>query len=316
MAGHSIVWTIKELVEVLRERQLNKFDCDFGVSGSRGNGKSTLLFKIFKSFKKYGFKQKKHQVYSQQDVINLLSSQLFGFCWDDEAINSGFKRNFQQAGQKNMIQIITNYRDNFNLYGSAVPFFYSLDKALRELMFMHIHIIERGVAVIFLPLCDQVHSQDPWDTNNNIKIEEKEYRRMKRDSNAKFRWHRFSTFSGYLYFGPMSKKEEEFYKKIKQEKRSKNFEDSGVLKTSDQPNFREKLYKLLIEGKITRDGLMQACLVQEEKYSSILTGLNGMLKDKGEHKKTVGDFLRKDDGHAVHSTDKGSINNLVPSFPS
>ena len=50
MPGHSILWTIKELVDVLRKRQLNNFDCNFGVSGKRGDGKSTLLLKIFKSF--------------------------------------------------------------------------------------------------------------------------------------------------------------------------------------------------------------------------------------------------------------------------
>ena len=41
MATHKVIWTIKELTEVMRERQLNKFDCDFGVSGKRGDGKIT-----------------------------------------------------------------------------------------------------------------------------------------------------------------------------------------------------------------------------------------------------------------------------------
>lgn len=314
-SANKIVWSIKELTQVLRQRQLNKFDVNIGVSGKRGDGKSTLLFKIFNSFKDEGFNQKKHQVYSQKDVINLLSGQEFSFCWDDEAINSGYKRNFQQAGQKVLVQLITNYRDNFNIYASALPFFYSLDKDLRELLFMHIHIIERGLAVILLPIVDQIHSADPWDTANNIKIETKEYARMKKDPTAKFRYHKLSTFAGYLYFGDMTPNQREIYNAIKKEKRQKNFEQSGVLNSQEKP-WKERVYDLLISGKLTRNGLIQSCLLQGEKYNNMISTLNMMLKDRGEINRTVKDFLLNDDKGLIHSKDKGAITNLVPDFPS
>lgn len=310
-----IVWSIKEITKILRERQINEFDCNIGVSGRRGNGKSTLLLKIFKSFKKEGFKQKKHQAYSQRDVTNLLATQKFGFCWDDEAINSGYKRNFQQAGQKTLVQVITNYRDNFNIYGSALPFFYSLDKDLRELIFMHFHIIERGLAVILLPLEDQIHSQDPWDTANNIKIEQKEYSRMKKDPNAKFRYPKLSTFAGYLYFGPMSKREKEIYLKIKQEKRSRNFEKTGILQAEEEEKtFRQKVFDLMMEGKISKSGLIQACLLAGDKYNNVLGIINKMLKDKGE-KRSATDFFVKDEIQTNKSKDMSLVKNLVPDIP-
>ncbi len=283
MSSYKVIWTIKELTEVLKERQLNKFDCDFGVSGKRGDGKSTMLYKIFNSFRKQGFKQKKHQVYSQKDVIDLLSNQEFSYCWDDEAINSGYKRDFAKVGQKILIKIITNYRDNFNIYGSALPFFYNLDKALRELMFMHIHIIERGVAIILLPLSDQIHSQDPWDTKNNIKVEEKEYRLMRNNPEHKFRYHKLSTFAGFLYFGPMTKKQEERYKLLKKEKRRRSFEDSNGLGENGDESFINKIYDSLIEKKLSKDGLYQACLIEGRKYSVVCGTLNRMLTDKGVH---------------------------------
>lgn len=315
MAQYRVIWTIRELTNVLRERQLNKFDCNFGVSGKRGDGKSTLLHKIFKSFRKDGFDQKKHQVYAQKEVINLLATQTFSFCWDDEAINSGYKRDFQQAGQKILIKIITNYRDNYNMYGSALPFFYSLDKDLRELMFMHIHIIERGLAVILLPLADQIHSMDPWDSKNNIKVEEKEYKRLQKNPLAKFRYNKFSTFAGFLYFGPMTKKEEQIYKEIKRMKRSRNFGDLGVLNPEELP-FKERIYKLLIEGKLTKEGLMQSCLIEGEKYSNINSALNGMLKDRGEYKRVVTDFLLKNFNRVVHTSGEVDISKVVPNFSS
>ena len=62
MASKSkIIWTLRELTTCIRERQLNKYDANIGVSGKRGDGKSTILFKIFNAFKKNGFNQEKHQ---------------------------------------------------------------------------------------------------------------------------------------------------------------------------------------------------------------------------------------------------------------
>lgn len=307
-----VIWTLKELTEVLRARQLNEFDCNLGVSGKRGDGKSTFLFKIFNSFKKSGFIQEKYQVYSQNDVINLLANQEFGFCWDDEAINSGYKRDFQKTGQKNLIKVVTNYRDNYNIYASAIPFFYSLDKDLRELIFIHIHIIERGVAVIFLPLTDQIHSSDPWDTKNNIKVEERESARIKKNPNLTFRYHKFTTFAGYIYFGPMTPKQEAKYKEIKKRKRSKNF---GLEKTEEQLDFRERCYKLLIERKLTNEGLNIACQVEGKKYSSMMSELNRMLKDNGELL-TVKSFFQDKDSKVLNSKVKGAINQIVPDLPS
>lgn len=307
----SMVWSIKELTQVLRERQLNKFDVNIGVSGKRGDGKSTILFKIFNSFKKLGFNPDKHQVYAQKHVINLLANEKFGFCWDDEAINSGYKRNFMESGQKTLIQVVTNYRDNYNIYASALPFFYSLDKDLRELIFLHIHIIERGIAVLLIPLESQIHSQDPWDTKNNIKVEEREYKRLEKNPNARFRYDRFTTFGGFLFFGDMTEKQRKRYELIKRTKRAKNF---GLQKLEEELNFNEKVYKLLLDGKLTKDGLIQLALVEGRKYSSVLAQLNGILKDNGE-KKTVSDFLRKDEIKSIKGPG-GKVSDLVPTVTS
>lgn len=311
MSTNKVIWTIREITEILRQRQLNKFDVNMGVSGKRGNGKSTIIFKVFNSFKKQGFIERKHQVYAQKDVINLLAMQQFGYCWDDEAINSGYKRDFQNTGQKNLIKIITNYRDNHNIYASAIPFFYSLDKDLRDLIFLHLHVVERGVAVVFLPLADQIHTQDQWDTKNNIKIEEQENKRIQKNPSLSFRYQRFSTFAGYIYFGPMSKKQEDNYKKIKKEKRSKSFKESGVITGDEEVPFIQRVYDLLMQSKLTKDGLIQACIIEGEKYSNVMIKLNGILKDKGESK-TAAQLFRTEEILPLKA--KGQINQLVPGF--
>ena len=305
----SVIWTLRELTTCMRERQLNKYDVNFGVSGNRGDGKSTLIFKIFNSFKKSGFNQEKHQEYSREKIINLLANQTFGFCWDDEAINSGYKRDFQTKGQKDMIKIITNYRDNFNIIGSAIPFFYSLDRDLRELIFLHIHIVERGIAVLLMPISTSIHATDPWDTKTNIKIEMQENFRLKRNPNARFRYNRFTTFVGYLYFGPMTSKQEKRYIEIKKRKRALAFNiDTGGEIVLD---FNQKVYNALLEGKIDQKSLQTMCLVEGKKYSSVSTMLNIMLRDNGIGK-TMKDFLVKKQSKALPSKNKDEINNLLP----
>ena len=304
----SIIWTIKELTETIRARQLNEYDANFGVSGNRGDGKSTLLFKIFNSFKKEGFNQEKHQQYSRDEIIKLLANNTFSFCWDDEAINSGYKRDFQNKGQKDMIKIITNFRDSFNIIGSAIPFFYSLDRDLRELLFMHIHIIERGIAVIFLPLEVSIHTTDPWDTKNNIKVELQENSRLKKNPNAKFRYNRFTTFAGFLYFGPMTDKQEIRYKEIKKRKRGLTFNIKGIEPALD---FNQKIYKALKDEKLTKELLQQMCLIEGKKYSAVATMMNSLLTDEGEER-TMTDFFKNKKDKGFHSNSKDQIKELLP----
>ena len=63
-----IIWTIKDLVEITKTRQNNKFDIIIALSGSRGDGKSTLGYKFFARFQQ--FKPWKHLIYSRKDVMN------------------------------------------------------------------------------------------------------------------------------------------------------------------------------------------------------------------------------------------------------
>ena len=307
-----VKWSIKELTQCIRERQLNKFDANIGVSGKRGDGKSTFLFKIFQSFKHDGFRPYKHQVYSQDDVKKLLCNQKFSFCWDDEAINSGYKRDFHKTGQIELIKVVTNYRDNFNIYGSALPFFYNLDKALRELIFMHVHITSRGIGVILLPLEGQIHSQDPWDTMTNKKIEAKENLRLERNPDARFRFHKLTTFAGYVFFNAMTKNQEEKYIKIKEIKRSKVFKDIDD-KTMPK-TLNEKFYKLLMDGKLTKEGMMQSCLLEGTKYSNAVSAVNGMLKNNGVEE-TLSELVKESRADRSSRLDP-QISNLLADTPS
>lgn len=304
-----VIWTIKELAELMRQRQLNKFDCNIGVSGKRGDGKSTLLFKILQSFRKEGFKPKKHQVYSRDEVIQLLSTQQFGFCWDDEAINSGYKRDFQNKGQQDLIKIITNYRDSFNIYASALPFFYSLDKDLRELIFIHLHVVKRGLAVVLMPVRNSIHGTDPWDSKVNSRVEEKENKRLSKNPKARFRYSKLTTFAGFLYFGDMTAKQRRQYEEIKKTKRAKVFK-SFAEKEIKEMTFEEKVFNRLKDGKLTKEELQAACLIQGKRYRIVSVRLGEMLRDNG-FKKTLGQMFYNE--KEENSKEVGNkINEVIP----
>lgn len=305
-----IIWSIKDIVEILKERQKNEFDGNIAVSGDRGNGKSTLISKIFYRFNI--FNPWKHQVYNRKDVIELLKTQKYGLCFDDEAINSSYKRNFQDKIQQELIKIITAYRDNFNIYASAIPNFFSLDKDLRDLYFLHLHVIERGVAVVHMPLQGRLYSQDRWDAKYNAKIEAKWGKRMQSDPKFKPPYHKLTTFRGYLFFNKLTTRQEKLYKEVKMKKRGESF---ILEEKKEEKTFLDKVYDLLIEGRLTRDGLIQLSLLDGRKYDTVTKLLNKMLKERGIYNKTVKDFIKMEDKKnpeiLLHSKSKEELNNLL-----
>lgn len=305
-----VIFSIKDIVLMLRGRQDNEFDANLAVCGDRGDGKSTLLNKLF--YRLPEFDPWKHQVYSQQDVIKLLTTQTKGICFDDEAINSGYKRSFQDKGQQKLIKILTNYRDNYNVHASALPNFFSLDKDLRDLMFILLHVIKRGVAVVHLPLSGRMYSQDRWDAKHNAKIEQSWSVKAKINPNFIPPYHRLSTFAGYLYFGNITEKQRELYKEIKRTKRAQEFSQEENGTTNTNKKLYERILPLLIEGKLDQQGIIQMCLIEGEKFTNVSANLNRALKDGG-YEGTLKDYLKSANNKNRNNLE-GEIKDLVPSF--
>lgn len=309
-----VKWTLKDIVGIVKLRQANKFDCNVVVSGDRGNGKSTLIVKTLYLTKQYN--PKKHQVYSREDVIKLLSSQKYGICFDDEAINSGYKRDFQSKGQQELIKIVTAYRDNFNLYISAIPNFFNLDKDLRDLTFIHIHVIERGIGVLHMPIQGRLYSADKWDTKNNARLEDKWNHQRAINPNYRIPYHKLSTFRGYVYFDDVTPKQRELYETIKKEKRAESF--NKYIDKPEKEDFFEKALKLILEKKITKDGLIQMCLMDNRDYKNTLAKLNRMLKKiTTDESRNLSDYLFTSE--QVHTKEekertKKEIEELIPEF--
>ena len=306
----AIKWSIKNIVKILKDRQQNEFDGNIAVSGDRGNGKSVLLCKIFYRFNI--FNPWKHQVYSRDEVIKLLKGSQYGICMDDEAINSGYKRDFQNKGQQELIKIITAYRDNFNAYGSAIPNFFNLDKDLRDLYFLHLHVIERGLAVVHMPTQGKLYSQDRWDAKYNATVEGKWSKKLQENPNFKPPYHRLTTFRGYLFFEDLTDKQKKLYKEIKRTKRAKAFLTDKEKMDKTEMSWINKVYNMVLEKKLTINEFKKVCLLEGKKYNTVRITLSKKLVDENKGVK-MGDLLLQE-SDTFHNTNQDQIKSLISSI--
>jgi len=284
-----VVWSVQELAEMVRKRTNNYFDSNIAVSGLRGIGKSTFLWKFFHKFSDFNMKDK--FTTRRKRMIDLIRKHKYSYCWNDELISVGSKRTFFDKEQNELIHVLTKYRNHFNIVGGAVPFFFTLDKELLKLFGMHIHIIARGIGVVHLPREEgRMYTEDLWDTKINKKLEEKWSKKLQENPDFKIPHHRYTTFAGYVYFGPMTEKQEKVYEELKAEERGDNEVEED--EQEQKESFYERTLRMIKEGKLDEKGLLQICLFNDKKLSNVKVRLNQMLKDEGESR-TLKDFLKE-----------------------
>lgn len=284
---YPVVWSVKELAEIIDRRRKNKFDAIIFVTGGTGTGKTTFLHKLF--FKFPDFKIKDKITWKRDEMINLIKNFKFSYCWNDEMISSGNKRRFYDIEQIELIEVLTKYRSNFNVVAGAVPIFFSLDKELLKLVGMHIHIIERGIGIVHLPRDGRMYNDDPWDIRQNSKLEEKWSAKVQKNPNFKIPYHKYTTFAGYVYFGKMTEQQEIQYEEIRKIKRG---DLDTPIESNTQENFYERVIKLLKDGNLDESSLLSLCLYDGKKLSNVRVRLNQMLKDSGD-KRTLKDFFNE-----------------------
>lgn len=266
--------SMESLANSLRKRQLNEFDANIIVDGPRGNGKSTFLWKLFRSMG--NFRPKSDIVFSREDVMKSLKQKRYGYIFADEMINSAHNRDFYSGDQKELIKMLNMYRDNYNVLAGAVPFFYDIDPQVRKFIKMRATIITRGVAVIQLSR-PSMYSNDPWETDANKKIELSWLKAKNAGKNIKPNYTKLTTFAGYLYYGKLGKREEILYKKIKEEKRNRLMEQGTDEEKTNKDEYKH-LYEHLIAGKLDESHLVTFGLGRGIKLKFVKERLRDMLK--------------------------------------
>src|SRR6056297_478597 len=285
-------FSLKEIANIIRRRQENELDSNIVVSGTKGLGKSTFLFKLLKQFD--NFDPWKQQVYSRDEVIKLLEGQHKGIIFDDEAIASGYKREFHNVSQQKLIKMLNMYRDHFNIFCMAIPNFYSLDKDIRDAMKFHIHIIERGKAVLHIANEGRLYQPDKWDVNYNQKVEQKWQEKMKNNPRYSPAYWKLTTFRGFIEFGDLPPRQKELYKKIKATKRRELYEKEYDEKEERNPKmeFIQRIIKGAKEGFMNLDEAKSAAYAAGYEWKYIRVSIDEQVK-KENPKMTLKKYIDK-----------------------
>jgi len=272
-----VIWTLKELSELMDARRNNEFDVNVLVTGGTGLGKSTFIQKLLSKFS--DFNPHKHQTYSRTETISLLRDCKKSFCWNDELISSGYKRMHYEKEQIDLIQTLTKYRCNYNIFVGALPVFFTLDKELLKLFAINVDVIKRGVAVIHMRKEGRRYTDDPWDTKINAKLEEKWSAIRQKNPNFEIQYNKYTTFVGYIYWNPLTDQQKLEYEKIRDEKKKllEDNKEGGIVEKS----FYESLLELIEKKQVNEDALKSICLLQGKQYKTVRLKLNQMLEAKG-----------------------------------
>lgn len=271
--------TIHDITQIDLERQKSERDVVRFFTGLRGNGKSTLAMKIHLRNPK--FKPWQHIVYSRNDLMGIMEGNTRQPVLDDEAIRTGFSRNFFDSDQKTLIQVFNMYRDNFNIYEGCIPTFLDLDTNLRGLATMWVHVPYRGIAVVNSPL-NNPYLKDQWDTDNNRKKIMTYIGEHLKNSNFAIPWHKLSTFAGYIYFNPLTPVQEALYKEIKKVKRKAVYDSEMGNQDKPEVKLYDNIIGLLDKGQLDVSQLQAISLANGLKYTSVRAMINQMLVNRGD----------------------------------
>jgi len=314
MAYKPVIWSIKELAEMIKAGILNRFDAFVLITGATGTGKSSLAIKVLNKFP--DFKLKDKLVYKRDKLIHLIKDFKNSYAFADELISIGNKRKFYDIEQIQLIEVLTKHRSNYNILVACLPIFFSADKELLKLVSLHIQVVERGLAIIHMPIRNRIFSDDIWDVKINQKQENYWSKMRRKNPNYKPQYWRYTTFVGFLPFNKLTDKQEEEYEMLKEQGRN---ESSSIDDDKLKEGFYDKVLKILRERKLDEQGLLQLCLFEGKKLSSVKVSLSRMLKDTG-NKETLKDLLKNTDNNNhntnyLYNTTIKELSSLEPPNP-
>lgn len=275
---------IKDLCEMLEGSIANKYDVLMVIDANaalnkRRCGKSTLGFKIARRVKaRLPFNPKRDLLYSRKDAIRHLALKKFGIILNDEMANAGYKRDFWEREQIDLIKQLNMYADSYNIFIMIIGDFWDLDTDLRKLVTLRLTILERGLALVNMPV-PTVFGNDPWDRQRNQRVENE----WSKTKGKKPNYARLSTCVGVLKFGDLTPEQREEYEAIKKEKRGKvgGYGESAVINDPDKL-FYDNIIKQMKEGKVTSQSFQVACDVTGRDAGAARLKVNRILKTLGD----------------------------------
>lgn len=277
------LWSIKDLQYVIEGCINNNYDCIMFIEGARGNGKSTLAYKLCSRLKlPIQFNPQRDIVYNRTDTLRHLATKKKGIIFSDEMVNVAYNRDFYQEEQKLLLKGLNMYRDSCNLFIGCIPSFIDLDKQIQSLCKIRITVIKRGIALIHTQV-KTMYQSDKWDIKNNQKIESKWSLQKK----GKPKYTQLTTVRGLLKYNDITPQQRQEYNKIKEEKRGRvfsNYTDDTLIMDQDQL-FYKNLLEEIKSGRITRETFISIGKINNKTSRSMKAKINRLLAEEGTDKR-------------------------------
>lgn len=240
--------SIEYLCSVIDERLKIEHDLVICLSGDEGYGKTTLGIEISRIYdKEFNLVRNVAYLPTTQETAekfhSLKKNQAFLV---DEAIKILYKLKWNDRLQILINEMYATERWQTKLSILCIPRFKDLNEQFRHHRVMiWIHIIERGVALIFIKDRYNFVATDPWYLDE-IEKQIRTRRKVKRNldiADLIDLCRRFDTFNGYILFNPLDKETQDIYDDLKADAR----ERAKYLDAKEEPRKYLKQRNILLK---------------------------------------------------------------------
>ena len=297
-------WTTYSLDFIRRMiegRRNNEKDNVFLVTGSRGEGKSTITGKILFQFP--DFDPYQSIVYNKEAFFKMLKKKM-NYAWADEGVVNAAKGNVMSRANKLLFEAMTINRDNFNTIFFLMPNVEDFDSKILQYCSGWIHIDRRGLAVLLLPQNKGLFGKKNWDLDRMKKIYD-EFMKESKDGTPMPYWV-YENFVGYIRFEKLTKLQEGIVKEIKALRKNENLDkemkEETVIQVKELENYNKysakKLAELVAKGEIrSQEQFIATCTEMKLEFEDMFKKCDSIFKRSNISKTTKGilkDYLKED----------------------
>jgi hypothetical protein len=280
--------------EMLEERRKNEKDNVILVTGSRGDGKTTLTGKILFQFP--NFDPFKCVVYTKEEFFKQLKKKN-DFVWADEGVVVSAKGNVMTRANKLLFEALTINRDNFNIVFFLMPFVEDFDSKILQYCSAWIHIDSRGLGVLMLPSNKGLFGKRNWDIDSMKKLFDEFQKENKKARHMPY-WC-YPNFRGYIQFGKLPQQQQAIINEIKSLRKNENLDkqtqDEVVIEVKELTNYQKyssiKLAEMVMKGEIRDlEVFKMQCEDLKLEFEPTLKKVDSVLRRNNIQKTTKGLF--------------------------
>jgi len=286
---HISLTLLKEMIE---GRRNNEKDNVILITGSRGDGKTTLTGKILFQFE--NFDPYESMVYTKEAFFKQLKKK-FNFVWADEGVVNAAKGNVMTRANKLLFESLTINRDNYNVVFFLMPFVEDFDTKILQYCSAWIHIDSRGLGVLMLPSNKGLFGKRNWNIDAMKKLFDEFQKENNKIQHAPY-WI-YDNFRGYIKFGKLTEHQDQIIKEIKALRKNENLDKQSqeevVIEVKELTNYKKyssiKLAEMIMKGEIRDiETFKLQCTDLKLEFDETLKKCDSILKRNNVGKTTKG----------------------------